>query len=69
MGKTNVLYKDIFNKCQGIQMLAIGDFNSFWGFLGQPVYRVSKKKLMLFQIQISCEFITVYSYGYTENRS
>ena len=40
-------------------MLTIGDFNSFGVFLGHPVlsyYRVSKKKLMLFQIQISCEF-------------
>ena len=30
----------------------------------QGLYRVSKKKLMLFQIQISCEFITVYSHGF-----
>ena len=46
----------------------IGGFNSFWVFLGHPVqslglyiqslglYRVSKKKLMPFQIQISREF-------------
>ena len=38
-------------------MLTIGDFNSFWVFLGHPVqHRVSKKKLMPFQIQISREF-------------
>ena len=34
-------------------MSTIGDFNRFWGFFWDTLYRVSEKKLMPFQIQIS----------------
>ena len=58
MSKTNVLYKDIliFQQVLGHSNVNNRSFSIVFGVFWDTLYRVSKKKLMPFQIQISREF-------------